>query len=194
MKKLLQTKVVIMLAMLTVSVTSLVAQTAADLMCSRPEYAPRRERHMNCKDFIGRRQGVWKSYTYYGYLLSEITYKDNKINGPVTIYYGVTGKVREKSNFFDGKKDGDYSSYFFSGQVMAEGEFDYGKKIGVWAYYYNSTGETRMTGNYTSGKRDGDWKYYSSKGTLAKVVTYKMGEAINTKVPNTTTLADNVSN
>jgi antitoxin component YwqK of YwqJK toxin-antitoxin module len=77
---------------------------------------------------------------------------------------------------------------------MAEGEFDYGKKIGVWAYYYNSTGETRMTGNYTSGKRDGDWKYYSSKGTLAKVVTYKMGEAINTKVPNTTTLADNVSN
>jgi hypothetical protein len=73
MKKLLQTKVVIMLAMLTVSVTSLVAQTAADLMCSRPEYAPRRERHMNCKDFIGRRQGVWKSYTYYGYLLSEIT-------------------------------------------------------------------------------------------------------------------------
>lgn len=191
MKKLLQTKVLITLTMLVLTVTSVMAQ---DQLCERPQYAPHKERHLNCKDFIGRRQGVWKTYTYYGFLLSEITYKDNKINGPVSVYYGVTGKIRERSNFFDGKKDGDYTAYFFSGQVMSEGEYDYGKKIGVWSYYYNSTGETRMSGNYTMGKRDGDWKYYSTKGTLSKVVTYKMGEAINTTVPGRTTLADNVSN
>ena len=122
-----------------------------------------------------------------------MTYKDNKINGAVTIYYAVTGKPRVKCNYFDGKKDGEYSSFFFSGQTMAEGEYDYGKKIGVWTHYYNTTGEVKMSGPYSGGKRNGDWKFYSLKGMLTKVVTYKDGEAINTVVPNQGTLADNGS-
>lgn len=191
MKKLLQIKTIVALMILLTAMETAFAQ---DLLCERPNYSPRKEKHRNCKDFLGRRQGVWKSYTYYGYVLSEMTYKDNKINGPVTVYYAVTGKIREKSNYFDGKKDGDYSSYFYSGQTMAEGEYDYGKKIGVWTYYYNTTGETRMSGKYTAGKRDGDWKFYSSRGTLNKIVTFKNGEVINTTVPAKTTLADNVSN
>lgn len=191
MKKFTHIKSLLIIAFL---VTTTVSGFAQDLLCERPNYAPRKEKHHNCKDYLGRRQGVWKFYSYYGYVLAEMNFKDNKLNGPVVTYYAVTGKVRERSSYFDGKKDGEYSSYFFSGQTASEGEFDYGKKIGVWTYYYNSTGETRMSGSYTAGKRNGDWKFYSSKGVLSKTVTYKNGEAVKTTVPAKETLANNASN
>lgn len=163
--------------------TATSAVFAQDQYCEKPAYAPRKERHLNCSDALGRRQGVWKSYNYYGYVISEISYKDNKFNGPVVIYYATTGKTREKSNYFDGKRDGEYTSYFFSGQTNAEGEYDYGKKVGTWTYYYNTSGETRMTGSYVMGKRDGDWKYYNSKGMLLKTVRFKNGETISSTIP-----------
>lgn len=192
MKKITHIKVLMVLAFLVASTAITFAQDA--MYCEKPQYAPNKEKHRNCKDVLGRRQGVWKFYTYYGYLLSEMNFKDNKLNGPVSIYYAVNGKVRERSSYFDGKKDGEFSTYFISGQTAAEGEYDYGKKIGVWTYYYSSTGETRMTGTYTAGKRNGDWKFYSSKGTLNKTVTYVNGEAVKTTVPAKETLANNASN
>lgn len=191
MKKYTTIKTLFVLAILVTTIQTTFAQ---DLFCERPQYAPRKEHHQNCKDYLGRRQGVWKFYSYYGYVLGEMNYKDNKLNGPVVSYFAVTGKVRERSNYFDGKKDGEFSSYFFSGQTASEGEYDYGKKIGTWAYYYNSTGEMKMTGTYSAGKRNGDWKYYSSKGVLGKTVTYKNGEAVKTTVPVKETLANNASN
>ena len=172
----------IMLLVLFSAGNTAVAQPG-DQYCEKPQYSPRKERHYNCRDALGRRQGVWKSYSYYGFLLSEVSYKDNKINGPVIIYYSTTGKVRERSSYFDGKRDGEYTTYFFSGQTNAEGEYDYGKKVGTWTYYYNTSGETRMTGSYTNGKRDGEWKYYNSKGILIKTVTFKYGEVLSTVVP-----------
>ncbi|UPT66136.1 MAG: hypothetical protein M0D57_16845 [Sphingobacteriales bacterium JAD_PAG50586_3] len=101
---------------------------AQDQYCEKPAYAPRKERHMNCSDALGRRQGVWKSYNYYGYVISEIAYKDNKFNGPVVIYYATTGKTREKSNYFDGKRDGEYTSYFFRAKPMPRANMTMAKK------------------------------------------------------------------
>lgn len=170
----------LVVSFVTLGLTSLFAQ---DQYCEKPQYAPKKDKHENCMDALGRRQGLWKSFSYYGYLTSEITWKDSKMNGASIIYYATTGKVRERANYFDGKKDGEYTTYFFNGQTNAEGEYDYGKKVGTWTYYYSTTGETRMTGNYVVGKRDGDWKYYTSKGVLLRTVTFKNGETVSTTYP-----------
>lgn len=176
-------KALILSIMLTALYSAVNTAFAQDQYCQKPDFAPRKDKHYNCMDALGRRQGVWKSYSYYGYLLSEISYKDNKLNGPSVIYYSTTGKVRERTSYFDGKRDGEYTTYFFSGQTNAEGEYDYGKKVGTWTYYFNTSGETRMTGNYVNGKRDGDWKYYNSKGVLIKTVKFKVGEVVSTTIP-----------
>lgn len=195
----MKTKVLLLgiVATTLLTATTVSAQTpttSSDKFCRRPKNAPRKERHLNCEDGLGRRQGVWKSYSYYGYLLNEVSYKDNKINGAVTVYYSVTGKVRERSSFFDGKRDGDYATFFYSGQPAAEGEFDYGKRIGEWTFYYNSTGEVRMNGKYVHGKRQGDWKFYNNKGALTKTVEYNKGEVVKTTLPTLPAVADGAEN
>lgn len=171
-----------LVAWLTVTCLGVFAQQQPQ-QCAKPEYSPKKDQHMNCVDYLGRRQGLWKVYNYYGYVLSEVSYKDGKLSGSSTIYYSVTGKVRERANYFDGKKDGEFANFFFNGQTNSEGEFDYGKKVGTWTFYYSSTGETRKSGNYVMGKLDGEWKFYNSKGVLLKTVYYKMGEAVKTELP-----------
>jgi hypothetical protein len=60
---------------------TLQAQDSGDLYCTKPQYRPKGDRHLNCKDASMRRQGLWKFYSYSGLLLNDLNYKDNKMHG-----------------------------------------------------------------------------------------------------------------
>lgn len=174
-----------LLVVVFITATSLLyAQDNGDLICAKPQYRPRGDKHLNCKDISLRRQGLWKYYSYAGYLLQDINYKDNKMHGECTWYYASTGKIRIKSTYFDGKRDGEYVSYYFNGQTQTEGEYNYGKRTGTWTNYYNTTGETKSTGLYINGRQNGLWKYYLSNGKLQKTVEYNNGQQIKTTYPD----------
>lgn len=161
----------------------LYSQDSGDLLCEKPKYRPRKERHENCKDLSSRRQGLWKFFSYNGALLQEFNYKDNKLHGACTWYYGSTGRIRINSNYFDGKRDGEYESFFFNGQTQSQGEYVYGKRTGTWTFFYSTTGETRSTGLYINGKQSGLWKYYLSNGKMSKTVEYMNGQAVKVTYP-----------
>ncbi len=47
--------------------------------CKKPDHAPRNEKHLNCLNDKDQYEGVWKFYSYYGFLLQTIGFDDNKI-------------------------------------------------------------------------------------------------------------------
>jgi hypothetical protein len=53
--------------------------------CYIPPYRPRGDKHENCK-YNGGRQGVWNFYSYSGFLLQQIGYKDNKVVWTIAYY------------------------------------------------------------------------------------------------------------
>jgi antitoxin component YwqK of YwqJK toxin-antitoxin module len=163
---------------------TLQAQDSGDLYCTKPQYRPKGDRHLNCKDASMRRQGLWKFYSYSGLLLNDLNYKDNKMHGSCTWYHATTGRIRVSANYFDGKRDGEFETFFFNGQTQASGEYNYGKRSGTWTYYYSTTGETRATGLYINGRQSGQWKYYQSNGKLLRTVEYVNGQAIKTTYPD----------
>lgn len=139
----------------------------------RAPFGPRSVR--NKRDELRRRQEVWRTYSAYGDLISEIEYKNDKKEGKATIYFPGGGekgeKIKEEIQYFDGKKDGTYIKKYLSGQTEVEGTFNLKYRVGLWTYYYED-GQTKMEGNYVMGRKDGEWKYYNRKGALTKVVNY----------------------
>lgn len=142
------------------------------------ERAPNGPRSVrNKRDELRRRQEVWRTYSAYGDLISEIEYKNDKKEGKCIIYYAGGGekgeKVKEEIQFFDGKKDGAYVKKYLSGQTMAEGDYSLGKRVGAWSFYYED-GQVRTEGNYEQGKKVGEWKIYNRKGILTRTINHSL--------------------
>lgn len=131
----------------------------------------------NKRDELRRRQEVWRTYSAYGDLISEIEYKNDKKEGKCIIYYAGGGdkgeKVKEEIQFFDGKKDGAYIKKYLSGQTMAEGDYNLGKRNGPWAFYYED-GQVKTEGTYEQGKKIGEWKIYNRKGGLTRTINHSL--------------------
>jgi hypothetical protein len=139
----------------------------------RPRYAPRKEKHRNKTDEMGRKQGTWKYFNSYGQIMLEIEYQDNARNGVTKQYYQYAKVMRETEYHF-GIKDGVFKQYYYSGQVKTEGAYASGSRSERWTSYY-SDGQMKSEGAYKNGSRDGDWKFYDHKGQLAGTITYKNG-------------------
>ena len=142
----------------------------------RPNNGPRGVR--NIRDEEGNKQGIWRAYNYYGDLMSEIEFKNNRMEGKYVTYFAgggsKGGKIKESGQYFDGKKDGPYTRNYFSGQIAEEGEYLLNKKNGRWTTYYID-GQVRNEGEYKQNKKDGIWKYYNRKGVEGASIEYKNG-------------------
>jgi antitoxin component YwqK of YwqJK toxin-antitoxin module len=142
----------------------------------RPNNAPRGIK--NKRDEEGNKQETWRAYNYDGDLMSEIEYKNNKIEGKCITYYGGGGpkglKIKESAQYFDGKKDGPYQRNYLSGQSAVEGEYSLNKKNGHWTAYYED-GQIKSEGEYIQNNRDGIWKTYTRKGVESSSIVYKNG-------------------
>ena len=71
---------------------SVVAQTK-----ERPQWSPQNEKHRNIRDELGRKQGLWKYYSYSKVLTYEVTFMNDVKHGPSMIRCGE----REKNNLFE---------------------------------------------------------------------------------------------
>lgn len=79
------------------------------------------------------KQGEWETYDE-GYKESVHTFKDNKLNGPFTIFFD-DGSIETQGTFSKGIEVGDYVDFTPMNIIRAKGQYDRrGNKIGLWRH------------------------------------------------------------
>ncbi|MDT8412427.1 MAG: tetratricopeptide repeat protein [Vicingaceae bacterium] len=130
------------------------------------------------------------------YLNYKVSYKNNKIDGLITILY-ENGKTKSIINFSEGKRkgeekefyfsgnkksvfsnlndepEGDYISYYENGNVESKGKYKQGTMIGNWQYFNPNGEKTEEVFYDEKGKKTGVYKQYDIDGVLFNEIDYK---------------------
>src|SRR5712671_4456487 len=109
--------------------------TFAQAKEEKPKYAPSKEKHKNKTDELGRAQGMWMYFNFFGEKIAEIEYVNDRKEGMAKKFYAYN-KIMEEQEYVGGVKDGSYTKYFYSGQTAMEGNYVSGKKDGKWVRYF----------------------------------------------------------
>jgi hypothetical protein len=112
----------------------------------------------------------------------EVGYKDGWRHG-FTRSFGVTGAVKDYTEYAKGKQDGAFYAYDFKGILNKKGRYKNGVKHGLFCDYSN--GIITETGYYEYNEREGEWLTYDKDGiTVVRTRTYAKGMVISeTKTP-----------
>ena len=136
---------------------------------------------------------VVKTFYPNGQLLSEITYKDGKRDGPcnhywASVYFWEKSQIKSEVNYKQGKQVGLYKSYYENGQLENQGTYkftnsgSYSRKDGVWKTYYNN-GQLKIE-SIIKDDIQLEWNSYNLDGDLHQrgKVVLKEGVRIDYKV------------
>ena len=118
---------------------------------------------------------VVKTYYPNGQLLSEISYKEGRRDGPCKLYWDSNyfwekSKIKAEMHYKEGKQAGLYTSYYENGQIEHQGSYKYNelgvysRQNGEWNTYYEN-GELRMHSILKDGLQL-EWKSYKKDGKL----------------------------
>lgn len=114
----------------------------------------------------GSREGQWKFYYAEGH--EVCTYRDDKKEGPATLFY-KNGKVADQYAYREDEKhnDGDVKAFYEDGSPKKSGHFTDGQMDGQFLAWYPN-GQLRYEENYVTGNREGRILAFSPRGdTLA---------------------------
>lgn len=114
----------------------------------------------------GSREGQWKFYYPEGY--EACTYRDDKKEGPATLFY-KNGQVADQYAYREDEKynDGDVKAFYENGNPKKSGHFTDGQMDGQFLAWYPN-GQLRYEENYAAGNREGRILAFSERGdTLA---------------------------
>ena len=148
----------------------------------------------------GKREGIYIEVDQRGYLVSEMYYKDDmldgtakkffygtnpasvieykagKINGKKKIYYeNAAGKLTEESNFVDDVKDGASNFFSANGDPIAEYIYKNGSLEGIQKSYYQ--GKKLMSEQeYLHNVEKGSYKEYYENSKVKEEGKYENGK------------------
>jgi antitoxin component YwqK of YwqJK toxin-antitoxin module len=131
---------------------------------------------------------VKKQFYPDGKVLSEITYRGSKKEGPAKYYYQngnveITciykndkldglfekfypdGRIQEKTNYKNGKKHGVSETFYENASAQIYAEFQNDTLHGKYVEYY-ANGKPKLEAFYNHGKYDGEWNFYDNYGNL----------------------------
>ena len=114
----------------------------------------------------GERAGQWKFYYPEGH--EVCTYRDDKKEGPATLYY-KNGKVADQYSYRNDEKynDGEVKAFYEDGSPKKSGYFTNGEMDGKFLAWYPN-GQLRYEENYVAGSREGRILAFGQRGdTLA---------------------------
>ena len=109
--------------------------------------------------------------------MSEISYKDGKIDG-LCIQWYKNGKKELEENYKDGKLDGIGIRWYENGQIMQEINYKDGQEDGKVTQWYEN-GQKVGEGNAKDGKQDGKQTLWDENGQIEAEATFKDGECIS---------------
>jgi uncharacterized protein len=121
-------------------------------------------------------EGTAKKYFYGTNPASVIDYKQGKINGKKKVYYeNAAGKLTEESDYVNDVKDGKSNFFAVNGDPIAEFVYKNGLLEGIQKSYY--AGKKLMSEqNYLHNLESGLYKEYYENGKLKIECTYKDGK------------------
>lgn len=122
----------------------------------------------------GEMEGDWNFYEE-GVLVTKAAFKDNKLEGDRTAYYG-NGSRSKTIPIKDGAINGTVIAYYASNQVYSKIPFNSeGNEDGEASYFF-STGERSYSIHFKNGKRNGEYVDYFRNGQKREVILYVDGK------------------
>ncbi len=145
------------------------------------QYHPLGKKRREGASTDGDLDGVWKYYTNFGVLTTEINYKEGRYEGKYTTYH-PNGQISTETPYVNDVQDGYYTSYFINGKLKTEGMLKDDKKVGIWKYYnihgtidrvyYNIDDESEGWSEFYDVKGRLDREELVSEGVLIRMVYY----------------------
>ena len=118
--------------------------------------------------------GMWIAYYQSGKKKSELTYVNNRPNGPAKTYF-ENGNLQEEGTWVGTRWTGDYTLYYENGSVRQKFKYTpLGVRSGVQEYYHPN-GQLAISTNIVNGKEEGWTKYYNDNGELTEENFYAGG-------------------
>lgn len=139
-------------------------------------------------NYIGQKKdSIWTEFSPNGDVTSRSTYKNGKLDGLKTMYYGTDVSPRpnevlilKKIHFKNGQADGPFISYFDDGTVKSKGQFKNGELEGV-VKKFHPNGQLMLLERFRGGQRNGWWITYDKTGKEQGRRYYKMGKPLEGK-------------
>ena len=122
----------------------------------------KKQEHINRKDNLGQKQGVWKEFYESGKIKSEISFQNGKKTG-------YTKTFSEKGSLINVDK--------YVGDSLQIEVPELTTKLEVRNEYYED-GSIKKTGTYLYGLAEGTHKEYSREGKITGAKIYKEGNLI----------------
>ena len=121
--------------------------------------------------------GDYIAYDFYGNRITEGTYINNNLEGPLKLYY-PDGTLKVEKNYISGNLDGIYKSYYENGQLEDVLSYQNGKAEGT-SEEYNEKGIKIGEVTYVNNEIHGRRKFFGrEKGTLQLIRFYDQGKLI----------------
>lgn len=124
--------------------------------------------------------GKWIKYYQNGKIESELTFVNNRPNGPAKMYF-ESGQLSEEGNWVGTRWTGPYKLYYENGNVRQQ--FNYnslGQRDGQQLYYHPN-GKLAIDMTSKAGKEEGWAKEYNTNGELIKETYHTNGAIDNSK-------------
>ncbi|WP_159038670.1 toxin-antitoxin system YwqK family antitoxin [Brumimicrobium mesophilum] len=123
----------------------------------------------------GQKNGLWIFYaveggTFEKYHIADVTYKNDKRAGPITLFYSSGEKAAEGNNENE-LLHGNYSVFYKTGEVARRYQLKKDLLQGLVTYFYK-TGEKEFSVNYIDGIKQGQYLSYYKNGTIENKSNY----------------------
>jgi len=121
--------------------------------------------------------GIWKYYSDYGQLESEMEYKDGQLKGLYKEYNSL-GEISTESKLV---KDNPFTewitNYYLNGEIASNGWKVNDQYQGKWEYFYRN-GKLASTNVYLDNENNGPFYYYDINGKLSQKDNYIFGQLV----------------
>lgn len=121
----------------------------------------------------GKLNGISKWFLMTGKPQMEVTYKDDKMDGPSRRWH-ENGNIMEESWYKDGVQDSVNRIYSLKGSLIEETYYVGGALNGDVRRWYDN-GQVYQEGQYVDGMMDGSWLVFYSDGNLAAKADFDKG-------------------
>lgn len=127
-------------------------------------------------NIVGGKKGNWKFYNDNHVLTSEITFKEDQLEGTKTEYYS-NGKIKSIATYKSDTIHDYYSSYYKHGQLKQQGWYVDDEAVGNWLDYYPD-GKIENNNYYSNDKQNGFQESFNVDGKIKDKTLYKYGNII----------------
>ncbi len=102
--------------------------------------------------------------TFKKYHIADVTFKEGKKDGPITLYYS-SGEKAATGNYNNELLHGTFTVFYKTGEVASRFNIVDDRIQGILTYFYR-TGEKKASLHYTTGIRSGEYTVYYKNGLI----------------------------